>query len=222
MRLGLYGNSGILGLPSAATATTARHQPSSHLAPTHTFHSAPECKDSRAVKAHVQAGISLPHSSIECLRRQVSNTNMGVIPVAIALVGAWFLSKAWTLYQNYQAAAKSGLPYLVWPVDPENVRIAVSSKLAANPDTASADLLCCLTGAVECALARPSAGILPRARWRGHHGLGVRRQEPVPRTCRPGLYSRHGRDEPAVVRRSSHGHRHPRSSKGLCSAAPSE
>jgi hypothetical protein len=69
------------------------------------------------------------------VRRQVSNTIMGIIPVAIALVGAWFLTKAWKLYHNYQAAAKSGLPYLVWPVDPENVSIALSSKLAAKVKT---------------------------------------------------------------------------------------
>ncbi|OIW26630.1 cytochrome P450 [Coniochaeta ligniaria NRRL 30616] len=46
---------------------------------------------------------------------------MSLARIVLALVGAWFLSKAWRLYVNYQAAAKSGLPYLIWPIDPENI-----------------------------------------------------------------------------------------------------
>lgn len=58
---------------------------------------------------------------------------MGVALIAITLFGAWFLAKTWKLYRNYQAAAKSGLPCLIWPVDPENVRsCALTSKPAGG------------------------------------------------------------------------------------------
>jgi hypothetical protein len=48
---------------------------------------------------------------------------MGFLLVAIALVPlSWMASNLWALYLNYQAARTSGLPILICPFDPENVR----------------------------------------------------------------------------------------------------
>jgi hypothetical protein len=102
---------------------------------------------------------------------------MTLAHIAIALAGAWFMSKAWRLYVNYKAAAKSGLPYLIWPVDPENVRKARSRRNPQQRDltlpSLAADLLHRLTDAHEIAIAHPSADIVVRTRVRRHHGLGV-------------------------------------------------
>lgn len=53
----------------------------------------------------------------------ISNGIMGPLSLGLVLLPVlWIASHLWALYHNYKAARATGLPLIVLPFDPENVR----------------------------------------------------------------------------------------------------
>lgn len=99
---------------------------------------------------------------------------MVALPIVITILAVWFVSHVWTFLGNYRVARASGLPYVICPINPDNVRLylqVASLVLACLHE----DPLYACKGPSKTCISNAFAKSLLQPSQNHHTGLGVYR-----------------------------------------------